>query len=93
MPAKRRPCDWCRRKFWACRSDSKWCSERCRYRNRQENAKFAQSKIPGSGVPGVTFNRFRKKWEVRIREDSSWKYVGSFAGLESAVQFQNEVAG
>ena len=86
-------CAWCGKKFWACRRDSKWCSEQCRYRNRQENAKFARSKIPRSGLAGITFNRFRERWEVRIKEGMRWKYVGAFGTLEASVAFQREVLG
>lgn len=102
MPASRLTCqrDGCRKVFWASRSDTKWCSERCRYLVRSEDAKFATQILPRSGVPGVTFSRIQQRWMVAIHEDgrsrqgkSSMKYVGSRATLAEAVEFQREVLG
>ena len=93
VPAQRVKCKRCNKLFYACRSDSLWCSERCRYKERMENAKFEVSKIPRSYVQGVTFNRIRKRWQIRIPEDKNWKYVGSTATLEEAIKMQNEILG
>lgn len=91
VPAKRIRCQapGCRRKFWASRSDSMFCSEKCRYRTRAENAKFDCPQIPKSGVAGVTFNRILKRWEARLVR----KYLGSFKQKEDAIKFRRKVLG
>ena len=90
MPAKQLQCAFCGRKFWASRSDSKWHSQRCKYLSRAEDAKFELPSIPKSGVPGVTFSRYRKRWEVRVKppEHQAMKYVGSFENLQEALRFR-----
>ena len=93
MPARRMKCDQCRNYFMASRSDSKWCSQKCRYQNRMENAKFEVSEIPRSGVVGVTFSRIRKRWQVAIPEDGRMKYVGSVGTLQDAIKLQGEILG
>lgn len=90
MPAIRLKCHFCTKTFWASRKDSKWCSERCRYYNRQEDARFNMLNIPKSGVTGVTYSRIRKNWHVTIRDGKGRKYVGSFRSLKKAVAFQLE---
>ncbi len=61
--------------------------------HRALEAKLDIFDIPKSNIPGVVFNRYRKRWEVRIKEDEHWKYVGSFKELEMAIVFQKEVLG
>jgi hypothetical protein len=87
----RRPCDWCGKLTWFGRKDARWCSNRCRYQWRQENAKFDVPLIPCSGFNGITFNRIRKHWQVTIPEGKRRKYIGSFKHLPDAVAFQREV--
>jgi len=98
MPAKKKKCERCGREFYACRSDSKWCSERCRYRERMENAKFELPTLPKSGIPGIVYHRIRKRWDIRIPEDKhhpkyNWKYIGTAVNLSDAVKMQNEILG
>ena len=93
MPAVKQRCEGCGKKFWASRTDSKWHSQKCRYRNRMENAKFAVPRIPRSGIPGVTFSRIRQRWQVAIPEDGRMKYVGSKKSLDEAVQLRREILG
>ena len=93
MPPVKVPCKGCGRRFLASRSDSKWHSDRCRYKIRMEDAKFAVPAIPQSGVPGITFSRIRKRWQIAIPEDGKMKYVGSRETLGEAIAFQSEVLG
>lgn len=87
-------CQFCSKRFWASRVDTKYCSERCRYRSRMEDGKFNCPVIPLSAVPGVTFSRVRKRWEVRIKEEGNhrgWKYVGCASSLKEALEIQQEI--
>jgi hypothetical protein len=85
-------CEGCNRLFTATRRDSKYCSHKCRERVRMENAKFELPRIPKSGVPGVTYSRVRKRWEVRVPEDRGrWKYAGSFGTLPEAAAFRKQL--
>lgn len=57
-----------------------------------ENAKFEIPEIPKSGVPGVTFNRMKRNWDVRLlAAGENPKYIGSFKDLDKAVRWQSEV--
>lgn len=87
MPAKKIKCTFCNRKFWACRSDSLYCSERCRYKERRETAKF-KSQPCKSGVPGIIWNRINERWEVKIKVEGKWKYIGTFKDFGKAYMFQ-----
>jgi hypothetical protein len=90
--ATRIQCEICRRKFWAARRDTLYCSERCRTRMRRENANFEVPRIPRSGVEGVTFSRVRRRWEARIRlAPGDWKYIGSFPSAGAAIRKKTEV--
>jgi hypothetical protein len=96
VPAVKLECFRCGRKFWASRRDSKWCSQRCRGRQRQEDAnfEFPRHKVPRSGVPGVTFRKITRRWDVRIPEagnSSGMKYVGTCATVEEAIRLRQEV--
>lgn len=92
MPAVKLRCEVCRLKFWASRSDSLYCSGKCRYQVRAENARFDVPELPRSNVNGVTFSRVRKRWECRIKlDDGSWKYIGSFGSASAAIDRQREV--
>lgn len=93
MPAIKSKCEFCGKRYWASRKDSRFCKELCRCANKRENSKFQVSDIPKSGVPGVTFNRFISRWEVRIKMqyDTRRKYVGAFKQLAEAIAFQNEL--
>lgn len=94
MPAQKLNCTMCRKSFYACRSDTLFCSQRCRQRERQENAKFETPKIPKSGVMGVTYHRIQKVWSVKIKlEDGSWKYIGCKKTLQEAKKLQDSVSG
>lgn len=92
MPtAKISKCQRCGRVIRVSRKDTKWCSDRCRYRERQENAKFNVPKLPQSGHKGITFSRIKENWGVKIKEETKWKYVGSFKDLNEAIVFQKEI--
>lgn len=94
MPeAKRKRCEYepCNRLFYAPRSDAKYCSERCRSRVRMEDARFRCPRIPKSGVPGITWNRYRSRWVVKVKIDGEWKYVGSFHDLAIARTYKYEI--
>lgn len=93
MPATKLRCSFCRKKFWASRSDTLYCSEKCRGRSRYEDGKFKYPQIPKSGVVGITFKRFGGVWEVKIQESDGLKYVGTRKTREEAIQFQKEVMG
>jgi hypothetical protein len=93
MPAKKKNCEGCGKRFWASRSDAKYCKERCRYKIRAEDARFAVPRLPRSGVEGVTYSRLRKRWEVRIREGDGWKYIGTERELRDAIALQERVLG
>ena len=59
-----------------------------------ENAKFRVPEIPQSGVPGVSFNRVKRTWDVRLLvPGENPKYIGSHKDLEAAVKWQKEVTG
>ena len=95
-PRSRAPklsCSICGRSFYASRRDTKYCGERCRTRSRMEDAKFRTPRIPRSGIPGITFSRFKSNWVVRIREDDRMKYCGSFKTLDEAKRFHTELIG
>lgn len=92
MPAKKKKCEFCLKQFFASRSDSKWCSQKCRGDFRQENAKFNQPTIPKSGVQGITFDRRIEAWTIKIKlSDSTWKYVGTEKTLIKAISFQSSL--
>lgn len=94
MPAKQKPCDYCGKKYWACRSDAMYCSEKCRTATKMENARFFTPVIPQSGIPGIVFNRWRKCWEARLpycRETKQMKYIGSSKDLAEAKRLLAEV--
>lgn len=94
-PLQKKKCEWCGRVVTVRRSDNKWCSDKCRKRSESEAAKFITPIIPKSGIPGVTFKRASRKWEVRIPferdKNGNMKYVGSFKLLHDALNFRNEV--
>jgi hypothetical protein len=56
-----------------------------------ENAKFATPRLPRSGVPGVTFSRIRRRWQVAIPEDGRMKYVGSRGTKSEALALREEI--
>jgi hypothetical protein len=93
MPPVEVLCEGCGKSFLASRSDSKWHSDRCRYKIRMEDAKFAVPDIPRSGIPGITFSRIRKRWQIAISEDGKMKYIGSRKTLSEAIALQSEVLG
>ena len=87
MPAQKLKCSVCKAEFYATRIDTLYCSPKCRYAVRMENAKFETPRIPQTDFPGITYSRLRKRWEVRIKEEQNWKYVGSFRILPEAIKF------
>ena len=92
MPAKKQKCECCGKPYWASRSDAKWCSQRCRGRARMEDAKFTIPEIPQSGIRGISFNRVKRTWDVRLLlPGQEPKYIGSFRDLEKAQRWQSEV--
>lgn len=95
MPAaKQQLCEFCNRPYWASRSDSKWCSDKCRCRQRVEDAKFSMPIIPTNGVPGVTYKRSVHRWDVRAKVDEGLrKYVGTFVDKTEAIEFLRSVEG
>jgi hypothetical protein len=89
MPAQKIKCTFCQHKFYACRSDTLYCSEKCRSKDRQETAKFKEHYK--SNIPGITWNRIISRWEVRIKINNKWKYIGAFKEFTKAYLFQIEV--
>lgn len=83
MPAKQKPCDYCTALFWATRSDARFCSRLCCNRAGREDARFEMPTLPQSGVAGVTFNRYTRRWTVKI----CGEYWDSFEKLEDALRF------
>jgi hypothetical protein len=58
-----------------------------------EDARFQVPSIPQSGVKGVTYNRAKRTWDVRLLisgEDP--KYIGSHRNLGEAIRWQAEVS-
>lgn len=90
MPAVKIRCEGCRKLFWASRSDSLYCSEECRQRIRQMDAQIVQPIIPQSGEEGITFHRIKSRWQVRIKLDGQWKYIGSFKELTEAKKYKGQ---
>jgi hypothetical protein len=90
MPAKKMKCTFCRHNFWACRSDSLYCSEKCRAKERKETSKF-ETQPWRSNVPGISWNRIICRWTVKVKTEGKWKYVGSFKDFGKAYMFQLEV--
>jgi len=89
---EKQPCDYCNRRYWPSRSDSRWCSELCRSKHRAESGKFKNpGKLPVSGVPGITFSRFTSKWQIKIRIEGTWKYIGVANNLEEAIAYREEI--
>lgn len=96
MPAIRKRCELCNKKFWATRKDARFCRELCRSRNRSENGKFTEPTVQKSGVRGILYCRIHKRWTVWIRyrdEEGKrkWKYVGMKSTKEEAIEFQQYV--
>lgn len=83
----------CRKRYKATRRDSKYCSQHCRNLDKHENLKFKFHgvDIPKSGVPGITFNKFHQKWEIKVKIDGKWDYKGSEKELKNAIKFQKEI--
>jgi hypothetical protein len=90
MPAKKMTCTFCNHKFWACRSDSLYCSKKCRAKERRETIKFITQPWR-SGIAGITWNRSNSRWMVKVKVEGKWKYVGSFRDFGKARMFQLEV--
>jgi hypothetical protein len=90
VPAKRVRCKRCGRLFYG-QKNSIWCHDRCRYKERAENAKFETPNIPRSGIPGITYNKINKNWQIKINIQGYMKYVGSAKTLEEAIKFRDYV--
>lgn len=58
-----------------------------------ETAKMIVPEIPRSGIPGVTFHRLRKRWDVRVKIEGRFKYVGATRSLPEATRLQKEMLG
>lgn len=86
MPATQKKCERCKRKFWACRKDAKWCSEKCRSAERAETARFIVHPIPRSGVIGVTYHRIIKRWIAKYNNN----YLGSSKNVEEAIAIRRK---
>lgn len=82
-------CRFCDKKFIGSRSDTLYCSQKCRGRWRFENAKFETPEIPQSGIKHITYHRQTKRWILRINN----KYLGSFKSIEEAKRFKKEYLG
>lgn len=97
MKAIKKRCEFCCKFFWATRKDNLWCSDRCKRRTYRENVRFEITVIPRSGINGITFNRFRNKWEVRIPAhivgEKQAKYVGSAPTIQEGLLLQREILG
>ena len=93
MPAKKIKCSFCEKLFWATRSDSMYCSNRCRQAARLEDAKFKYPVIPYSGYKGITFNRVLGRWEIRLTKQYKRKFVGTAPTIQDALRIQIEILG
>lgn len=87
----RKNCIFCGRLFTAGRKDTFYCTERCRRKKRAEDSHFKFKTIPKSGIKGITFKRLYGGWEVKIKIENEWKYIGVKKSLKEAIQFQKEV--
>lgn len=57
----------------------------------QENSKNRKQNVRNtSGHNGVTWKKYRKKWEVQIGVNGKATYVGMFTGLEDAISAREE---
>jgi len=57
-----------------------------------ENARFEVPSIPQSGVKGVSYNRVKRTWDVRLLiPGHKPKYIGSRKDLQQAIKWQAEV--
>src|ERR1700723_47283 len=94
MPIRTKRCEFCQKPYLSSHADTKWCSERCRYRNRMENHRFIVPVIPKSGIEGIYFNRQGMRWEAYIKVQDRprrWKYLGGFKEKAEAIEFQRQV--
>lgn len=58
-----------------------------------EDALFQVPSIPQSGVRGVTYNRVKRTWDVRLLiSGEEPKYIGSHKDLGEAIRWQAEVS-
>lgn len=73
------------------RTDTKFHNHKCRYLIRQENAKILIPEIPQSGIPGITYHRTHRSWQIMIKTDGCWKYIGTAKDLTEAIKFRNYV--
>ena len=87
MPAKQKPCDYCGALFWASRSDARFCRRLCCNRSIREDSRFEFPYIPQSGVPGVTFDRYKKRWIVKVKGE----FFDSFSDLALAKEFRSRL--
>lgn len=89
MRAKKLRCDFCNESFLGCRSDTKYCSSKCRTKKRYEDAKFQTPNIPKSNIEGITYSRIHKKWSLKIKG----KYLGLFESVDVANVFRLQYLG
>lgn len=92
-------CEYCGRKFWACRIDTKFCSNsgpgNCRDKVRYEDKKFNLGEFKKSNIIGITWSRWREQWEVKIHVNGDGpkklKYIGQRKTLEEAIKLREEI--
>lgn len=83
-------CESCNRPIYT-RKNALYCSDKCRAAIRQETAKLLVPNMPKSNIKGITYNRQLQSWEIRIKIDNQWKYIGCKKELEHAISFQKHV--
>lgn len=86
-------CTFCGKGYYATRSDSLYCSEKCLRNNKHENRKFETPQIPKSGIEGISYNRFRRAWELRLNVEGKQKYLFGDKNLENVKVFRQQFLG
>jgi len=71
--------------------DNRKCNLRiCSYRNNARNK--VKQKNNTSGYKGVSLDKRRNKWSVRIKTNNKYKFCGYFKNIIDAVKTYNDVA-
>jgi len=70
----------CNKEFTSKHFDALYCSASCQSEVNRLNAVKNHPMIPKSGIPGITFNRFKSKWALNLRKE----YHGLFDTIEEA---------
>ena len=84
-------CGFCEKAFIASRSDTVYCSIKCKRSSFNENRRFEIPQVPQSGIKGISYDRFRKKWSLRIPVGDERRNCGYFETIEKAKAFREEI--